>query len=61
MGKIENDTKSAIEKFAKDRNLEDLLISISHIADYSVRSVTHYGILIDSIRKYSKKYEIRDI
>ena len=58
MGKIEDNTKSAIEKFIKDKNLTDLLINISHIADYSVHCESHYGILMDSIKKYTKDIKL---
>lgn len=57
MGIIECRVRNAFKNFRDSYDLHQFAIEMAHIADYSVRSMTHWRILLNSIHKVKKEDE----
>lgn len=55
MGIIESKVRDAFKRFYKNYDPHKFAYEMAHIADYSVRSMSHWGILVDSINKIKKE------
>lgn len=55
MGIIEEKIRDAFKNFNDDKDLHKFALVMAHIGDYSVRSMTHWNILKESIDKLKKE------
>jgi len=55
MGIIEDKVRAVFKEYDEHQDIFEFAIDIAHIGDYSVRSMTHWNILINSINQIKEE------